>query len=468
MIAQKYSLYIKEKKMDGSNHISSLVNLIASEYKAIGDEAGLDKFRRVKSAILKSLAAARENDRFPAIRALSDVLGVAPVPIQKAVAELIAENYLYSKSRVGLFVKTPTEKVAMNTTIDQKNNIVMFFDEKSEMIHNMMFPVLDILRQKLDWLEIALFFSLSSSSKFDLYIQSPLPSGTIPLNLKETAAHELRRGNLVLADDFTAPLANQTYYFVWNKNMLKKKNFQEPSYTTFADQKKYFASLSRHFELPVLSWLRPDFLLGKEVSFIVETLKKGHSSDSEDGRTTISFINEILDLCMFWEYEKDAAPVNSFLQGKRIGMVVQTTSITAMEPEIKDFELGYYPILTHDNALVLLPTPMRLPAKRDIFYDGLKIIMAMQSDAIQQHFFERKYITAQREGKYLPESLRDAAKNAVSILLGDDTDNYLRHKIIRYEMLMTAIYGGDRKTAIENIFEYCGSVIKNFSEDEGH
>lgn len=445
------------------DNTAALIKRIVSEYESISDETRLDKFRLVKTAIIRSLVISSENDRFPAIRALSNALGITQVPVQKAITELIAENRLYAKGRIGIFVKTPTEDVSLNMVFEQKKNFNILFDDRSEKIQNIMHPVLKILREKLDRLGIGLFFSNFPENNYDIYIQSSLPKNLSPLNLAESAIHEIRRGNLILADDFTAPLANQTYYFVWNRKMFNKEKFPEPSYTTFAEQEKYFKQLTGCFELPVLSWLRPDFLLGRQFTNMMANLNKGCSPDSPQGQEIASLVKNVLDFCALWEYEKNGRPLNSFLRGKRVGMVLQTTSFFDLEPEISNLDLGCYPVLSYDDALILRPTPIQLPALRDVFYDGIQILKVLQSEDIQHEFFRRNYITVRGKGRHLPDTLRKSFENAYSILSGNDTETYLRDTVISFEMLMTGIYGLDYKTAIENIFDYSHSIIKNFS-----
>jgi DNA-binding transcriptional regulator YhcF (GntR family) len=448
------------------SNTSDLIKRIVWEFESINNETRLDKFRLVKTAIIKSLVISSPDDRFPPIRTLSKALGITQVPVQKAITELIAENRLYSKGRVGLFVKTPTDNISMNLAFDQKKNFTIFFDDRSENIQSMMYPVLKLLREKLDRLEIGLFFNASQESNFDIYIQSSLPPNLKALNLAKSAELEVRRGNLTLADDFNAPLASQTYYFVWNRKLLAKEKFPEPSYTTFSEQKEYFKELSKCFKLPVLSWLRPDFLLGKQISEIIATLKTGCSHNSRQGKSLAKRFNDVLEFCSMLEYEKNGRPVNSFIRGQRVGMILQTTSFFDLEPEINNLDLGYSPVLSHDNSLILLPIPIKLPAVREVFYDGIQILKALQSEEIQQEFFKRNYITAQGKAQHLPDTWRVSEENSYSIISGNDTANYLRDTVIRFEMLMTGIYAGDYETAIENIFGYSRSVINNFPEKE--
>ena len=199
--------------MAPSDETLALSKRIAAEYKAVGDDAGHDKFRRIKKAVVKSLVASAANDRFPTIRALSEALGVTPVPVQKAVTELIAENRLYSNGRVGVFVKTPTAGISPNPTVEQKANFDILFNERAEQIHGMMIPVLEMLRRHLSRLEISLFYEPDARSSYDLYIQNGLPPEAVPLNLADSVRHEIARGNLVLSDSHTAPFGESDLLF---------------------------------------------------------------------------------------------------------------------------------------------------------------------------------------------------------------------------------------------------------------
>ncbi|MFZ2656423.1 MAG: hypothetical protein WAX69_15940 [Victivallales bacterium] len=452
--------------MAPSTETLALTRRIVAEYETIGDNAGRDKFRHIKNAIIKSLVASAADDRFPAIRALSGALGVTPVPVQKAVTELIAENRLYSKGRVGLFVKTPTAGISRNTAVGQKVNFDILFNEKSEYIHGMMVPLLERLRKQLSRLEIGLFFEPDAKDSFDIYIQNELPPETVPLNLADSVRHEIRRGNLVLSDPCTAPLANQTHYFIWNRDLLKKKKVPEPAYATFAEQREYFHLLNRSFEIPVLSWLRPDYLIGKRITEILGILKSGCSCDAPEAADTVHLLNEIQEFCGCWEYEKTNHAVNSFLHGKRPGMILPTTSLFSLKPAIKNFELGYYHMVGHDDALILVPVPIKMPARYDAFYEGVQIMKALQSEEIQRIFWEEDYVTVHGKGKHLPDSLQHAGQDASVILCGNDRDSYLRHTVMHREMLMTGIYRKDHRAAIENIFDYSHSIANNFQEDD--
>ncbi len=211
-----------------SDDTLALTKRIASEYAALGDDAGRDKFRRIKSAIIKSLVSSAVEDRFPTIRSLSENLGVTPVPVQKAVTELIAENRLYSNGRVGLFVKTPTADISSNSSVEPRYCFDILFNEQSEHIHGLMIQVLAVLREQLSRLEISLLYEPGARNSYDLYIQNELPPETAPLDLADSVRHEVARGTLVLSDAHTAPLANKTYYFIWNRDLLRKKKVPVP------------------------------------------------------------------------------------------------------------------------------------------------------------------------------------------------------------------------------------------------
>ncbi len=107
-----------------------------------------------------------------------------------------------------------------------------------------------------------------------------------------------------------------------------------------------------------------------------------------------------------------------------------------------------------------------MPARYDAFYEGVQILKVLQSEEVQRVFWEEDYITVHGKGKHLPGALSHAAQKASIILFGDDRDSYLRHTVLRYEMLMTGVYKKERKTAIENIFEYSHAIIRNFQDGD--
>ncbi len=91
----------------------------------------------------------------------------------------------------------------------------------------------------------------------------------------------------------------------------------------------------------MLSWLRPDYLVGRRFSDLLPILKSGCSCGAPEALDTVRLLNDVLEFCDLWEYEKDSHAVNSFLHGVRPGMVIPTTSLFGVRPSIKRFERGY-------------------------------------------------------------------------------------------------------------------------------
>lgn len=66
------------------------ISFLENNYKIAQKNLALKKYQQIKMAIKELCYACKKNDSFPSIRRISKELSVVPVPVQRAITELIA------------------------------------------------------------------------------------------------------------------------------------------------------------------------------------------------------------------------------------------------------------------------------------------------------------------------------------------------------------------------------------------
>lgn len=416
--------------------------------------SGTDKFRHVKYAILEALKGAIQDTRFPPIRNLSKRLGIGTIPVQKAVLELIAENRLYSRERVGLFVKNPPDEI-MIPQESQIRKLSIYCNENSDEIQRLMLQSLNCIRREYKGFDVELFFEKQQNP--DMYIQF---SGDNILNLKETSAGIYTDKKLVLCGDCTAPLINQVHYFLWNKKLLDKHHFSAPCYQDFKSQAAYFKQMKNVFEIPVLSVVLPDTLCVTEVTSFI----RAHEGDnrSTGAERLENALSSVWDFCSSLRFAVHQNEHELFFQGLRPGIILATNQMNEICRNARNLSLGVYPIFDYSDNFVFTPITMQLADRLETFYQGCQLLYFLQSEEVQKLFMSHGFASIYGKGLHLPDSGGGADLKASFVFEENPFLKYIWYTVIRSEALKTAIYRHDRKSALQNIMAYTHTIFNHF------
>lgn len=466
------------KKRKNKQQNNEYLKRIADYFiKSQDNDSSLKVYQHVKSAITELATICKENDRLPAIRAISVKLGVATLPIQRAVTELINEDILYAKNGVGLFVKNPPldymTKLTMSHAIKETSSIGLFFNYFSEDHRNMMIRIMDkYKREHSDYPNVKLFFEKNVNEKIDITFAIQPDDFREYLNLSDFASHEINKGNLKIQGRYCAPLAYVSYYLFYNEELLKKIGLETPQYKNFNKQEQYIRDAKQVAERKGLqsptSWNRPPFFLGKLVEDVLKFLKGDEGINSANGKRVYKIIEKVMNYYNLFVYKRKGATcelaLEHFLTGQTPLFCGYTNCFSLFKELHKpDFKWNAYPIFACDNTFPFQPVYATVNVDTKFPRECVKLLMYLQGELVQKEFYNQGFITIQNRGQYLDpvKGHVKAAENSFPAYFEDPADKYIFEYILDLEMFECQVGEGIDHT-FENIFHYSRAYLRNF------
>ena len=419
---------------------------------AAQDNSGFDKFRQVKSAVKTAVEGVEADTRFPSVRELAAALNMGTLPVQRAIMELTAENLLYSRNRMGIFVKEASEKVKV-PSINFVEPLRIYAYEPNPHMRELFFETIDHFNNnRCNIFGTKLYFE--DPGEASIFIQSPAPD---PLDLSGIRQHLPWDQPCQLCSPHTAVIAYQVFGFLWNKKLFAEKGLPEPDYKDYASQKEYFALLNRLFPEKVISCMFPDCFLSK---LLTRALTNDQFSTPEGSRLLSGQIREVLHFTgqfhYFFEKEDRVRKMARFKHQELPGIFLASSASYQFCRDEIDFETGFYPLYDVTNCLILQPITMQLGNRMEVLYQSLQLLQYFQSPEVQERFREKNLVTV--TGR-LPGDLGVFPEEKRSCLFTEDSYiKYVMGSVIRSEMLVTALQKKMEEQALKNIFAYTGII----------
>ena len=460
----------KNKKQESEYELSFLVD----SYKKAEENLSLKKYQQVKVAI-KELCYGCQPDRpFLSIRKICKAIAVSPVPVQRAITELIAEDVLYAKSGIGLFIKNPPVKNAAtfsgHHTLRKIKELNFLYNDNSERNRTMMLDIVDKARRSnTELASVKLLFEADKISTPDIAIHFDSTSDF--LDVSDFAWYDIQKNNLCVDGKYSIPLSFSTYYLFYNVEMLKDLGLDKPAYTNFSEQQEYIRTAKNILEkkkmLGPTSWNRPQYFLGNRNSEVLEFLKGEKDIDDQAGKDIFDLLSKIMDYYQLFTYEGAElrkSAFGAFLNFKTPLFAGNTNCLGQLE-DLKGSKLKWeaYPIFTYDNTLPLNPIYATIDAKTHLPMESILFMTKLQKDDSQKIFCEYGHITVNRKGKYLPESpvFEEAAKKSWGGYLEESVDNYLFEHILDFKLIKHEARKGNIRETFEEIFHYSRGYMRN-------
>jgi len=449
-----------------AEHLSALRNNFARASR----ELSVTKYKQIKVAVKELAGGCRRDERLPSIRAIGDIVGAGPVPVQRAVTELVAEGVLYVKNGVGLFVKTPPEKVPSkftgHHTMRKIEELSLLFHAPDDANRTMMLRAVDKFRERNLSAKVKLLFEPSEEARPDMAAQ--FDSASRFLDLTDFAGHEIARGNLTTLGKHGGPLAYLAYYLFYNEALLAETGIAEPSYQNFEGQEAYIRDAKRTLEskgrLGPVSWNRPQYFLGRRTLELLDFLKGTEPADGENGRKALALLSKIIDYYRLFTYDGNVkCPALEAFRNAQTPLFAGYTNCLS-QLECLDFKWRAYPLFACDDTLPLEPLYATVDAETQLPMECVKLLIYLQSPEAQAEFYQRDYITIRREGKYIDgnPAHAKAARESFSGYREESVDNYLFDHILDAELVECETRRKDIGEAFENIFHYSRGYMRNF------
>ena len=465
------------QKTEDKKCIENKISLLENNYKRAQKNLTLKKYQQIKVAVKELCYGCKRDDRFPSIRRICKEIETGPVPVQRAIAELIAEDVLYAKSGIGLFIKNPPVRNPINFSghhsMRKVGDLNFLYYDKSNANRKLILQIVDKMR-KTDFkmASVRLIFEPDNAITPDIAVQ--FDSTNSFLNMADFASHDINKGNIHIEGKYGVILSHITYYLFYNKKMLEKLGIDKPSYTTFAEQKEYIRKAKRIIEqkgsLSPFSWNGAHCLLGKRTMELLKFLKGNEDIDSKTGQRLLNVLSDLMDYYKLFVYDSSSVDAEKsafwhFLNSKTPLFAGCTNCLEQLE-QLRGTNLDWeaYPVLACDNTLPLEPVYATIDAQTRLPMECTNFMICLQKEEWQNSFYNHGYITVQRNGKYLSghPALIKAAKESFSGYLEESVDNYLFEHILSFELVSCGIKGKDIKETFENIFYYSRAYIRNF------
>lgn len=439
----------------------------------------MTKYRQIKEAILESLYTCHPNDRLPSIRTLSRELDVTPVPIQRAITELIAEDLLYSQNGIGLFVKHPPSRNRQlftgHRTLHKVQDLGFLFYDSSDAKREMMLRIVEKYREANQGeTKVKLMFEKPDAEQVDIDLSVHYECFEQYLDLADFSRHEIEKGNLKILGKFGGILYYVSYILFYNIETLKALGIPPPSYKNFKEQKEYISRAKQIMEknntMGPVSWNRPEYFLGNHVIKVIEFLKENRSANSREGKKYLRMLKKIIDYYRLFAYDGagiDGNALECFINADTPIFTADTNCISILNEQSKPaFKWQVYPLFSYDDTLPLQPIYSIVNGSTRLPMECVKFLKYLQGTEAQKEFYESYLVTVQRSGKYLTDNRCSAiaAEKSFSGYLEESVDNYIFEHIIDSELMECQTRNKNIKDAFENIIHYSSGYLRHFSK----
>ena len=466
-------------KIKNNKPQDELLTHLLNNFNQSCQNSSLKIYQHIKAAIKELSCGCQKDDRLSSIRAISDAFGVAPVPVQRAITELIGEDVLYVKNGVGIFVKNPPQKFSAkftgHHTLRKINDLVFLFYDASDLNRAMMLRIVEKFRNEhRGGPSIKLIFERNDDEQNpDMAVQFDISSKF--LDLSDFGKHEINKGNLKVLGRYGGILAYISYYLFYNIDLLAKLGLDKPSYKNFKEQEEYICtakqSLGQMNMLGPTSWNRPQFFLGKETADVLSFLKGSDELDSPQGQRIFNLLTRIMEYYNLFSYEGSDPALND-VSGIGCFINAQTPLFTGytgcypmlLEQKRLGFKWDIYPIFACDDTLPLEPLYATVDAGTRLPMECIKFLSYLQLPDTQKEFFEQGFITVQRNGRCLVSNANHikVAQESFSGYLEESTDNYIFEHILDSELMECGLHKKDIRESFENIYNYSRGYLRHF------
>lgn len=457
------------------------LDILTDKFNASKQNLSLKTYQNAKAAIRDLCCGYQPNDRLPSIRDISRALGAAPVPVQRAITELIAEDILYAKSGIGLFLKKTPEKYPVkfigHHTLHRVQDLVFLFKDSSDAKREIMLNIVQDYRACRSYNSnlpsVKLIFERNEEADANPDMVAMTDCSSKFLDLSDFGNYEIRKGNLEILGKYAGIMAYFTAYLYYNVGMLKKLGIEKPAYSNFEEQTAYMRKTGKIIAaaglMSPLSWNQPHYFLGRHIPEIISFLKGSEAISSPAGLKISGLFEKLLAYYRLFSYEGAGSPPGKtafewFLNTQT--PLFSGPDFCVMElKEHADFEWMAYPVFTCDDTVPLLPLYVTVDAATRLPVECVKLLMYMQSPSAQKRFHEQGLITVRREGKYLiPERGHGAAaQKSFAVYMEQSEDNYVFEHILGLELLEAGFTGKSISDTFEKIIDYSRSYFRHFA-----
>ncbi|MFW6039047.1 MAG: GntR family transcriptional regulator [bacterium] len=367
------------------------------------------KYRLISERLERAAAAFPPGTRLPSVRSMAEIFGVTPVPIHRAVTELVQRGVLNAEVGRGIYIaRAPVDQAEPTTAdappaADEPEPLELFepivshctFAVRSHLAHHRRFwrqAAAQFERHypltKIDWRPDGRSAPQTSVDARELSTADTSFDGETErahLNLVDFAGED-RESSLTLLSPDMAPIHLNVPCLFFNKDLLKRENLPQPRFHSFADQVRYFESLPETAGSLAVSVVQPLAWLGRTLRTVLDWLGSDASPGAGDRREVLAMFEAMgrIHRRMRCLPRGLAFSADAFAQGTLPLFHGWSYSYGYLRSRDLPFEFGVVPWLGSDDHLLALPMCLAIASDADHYAESVRLVRPLQSPEMQQ------------------------------------------------------------------------------------
>jgi hypothetical protein len=443
-------------------------------------------FPTVKEILLQAVTGFPANTKLPTIRAVASVLGVTPVPVQRAINALGETGAVYSRQKSGVFVGTSSQPPAATLA----KVVALPVDMTDFQAHFTFATDSSMPFQRKFWAKLASDFNRSMPSSllnmayYDYRQGDPEQYDLLEVNQWRKSATTWGEKFLDLSEtDLDLPthlLKNQdgpswlpihfrSQFLFYNRDMLQSNGISLPDYTDIEGQMRYCAAIARGAhkaglpEKPYMTYY-PISIWGRTSEWFQRCLRSDKDAEAMGlFRTAVSRLRLFYEQTTFTPETNASSPVDirqDFISGTAPFYWGSSSDFWYFDAIDLPFNWAIHPCLNVDGSLCKFPVYGAVRRDSPSPIECVRFLKFLLTPAVQRQFMATGAFSVDDATVDLPRFegdqgwLQTMLQKAVPTDFKQGKEAYVDKNILNAEFWSAAIGKISWEQAVDNAFRY--------------